>query len=77
MGLEHVHSLFWKLVPVPHHHHGKKIFLTSNQTFPYYTLCPLPLILSVYLQEKSSSISSTPFTQALVGSTKVISCHLF
>lgn len=55
----------------------KTFFLIPNQTFPYYSLCPLPLIISVYLQEKSSSISSIPFIQVLFDSTKVVSWPSF
>lgn len=55
----------------------KIFFPTSKEPFPYYTLCALLFVIPAYLQEKSSSSSSIPFTQVLADSSKVVSCHLF
>lgn len=47
---------FWTTCPVFSHPYN--IFIMSIWNFPYYDLCPLPLVLSVDIIEKSPALSS-------------------
>jgi len=53
-----IHNLPGQPVPGLHHFRGKKFFLMFRWNFLCFSLCPLPLVLSLGTTEKSLAPSS-------------------